>query len=169
MSKYEQGARDFYLTQIPNAELLELAVSNQPGSTSFQVSPDLYGGSLFHPADFRSYETVNVQVKTLDGIAEELHISGRGLLKIDVQCAEHLVLEGASQFLSQVDAVVAELSLVRYDERALVYLEMLELMNQLGFRYFDETGEWRSPVDGTLLQKELVFVRKDLLPPPISR
>jgi hypothetical protein len=46
---------------------------------------------------------------------------------------------------------------------------MLNLLAQLGFRYYDETGEWRSPIDGTLLQKEVVFIRQDLLVPETSR
>jgi hypothetical protein len=110
-----------------------------------------------------------VAVKTLDQVAKDQQISGRGILKLDVQCAEHIVLEGAKEFIAQVDLVVAELSFIRYDQDALVFNEMLNLLVQLGFRYYDETGEWRSPIDGTLLQKEVVFIRQDLLVPETSR
>ncbi|MBE9203060.1 FkbM family methyltransferase [Synechocystis salina LEGE 06099] len=169
INRYEQNARNYYLTNIPQAKFLEIAVSNQSGQLSFQVSPDLYGSSLLTPADFRDYETVTVAVKTLDQVAEEENLQGQGILKLDVQCAEHIVLAGAKNFLEQVDLVVAELSYVRYDENALVFLEMLNLLEQLGFRYYDETGEWRSPIDGTLLQKEVVFIRQDFLVPETSR
>ncbi len=169
INRYEQAARNYYLKNIPKAKFLEIAVSNQSGQLSFQVSPDLYGSSLLTPADFRDYETVTVAVKTLDQVAQEEQLQGRGILKLDVQCAEHIVLEGASNFLNQVDLVVAELSYIRYDEKALIFLEMLNLLDQLGFRYYDETGEWRSPIDGTLLQKEVVFIRQDLLIPETSR
>ena len=169
ISRYEQAARNYYLRNIPKAKFLEIAVSNEAGQLSFQVSPDLYGSSLLTPADFRNYETMKVEVKTLAQVASEQQLSGRGILKLDVQCAEHIVLEGAKVFLEQVDLVIAELSLIRYDPDALVYLEMLNLLDQLGFRYYDETGGWRSPIDGTLLQKELVFIRQDLLVPETSR
>ncbi|MBD2653560.1 FkbM family methyltransferase [Synechocystis sp. FACHB-383] len=169
INRYEQAARNYYLKNIPKAKFLEIAVSDESGQLSFQVSPDLYGSSLLTPADFRDYETVTVAVKTLDQVAEEENLQGRGILKLDVQCAEHIVLAGANTFLEQVDLVVAELSYVRYDENALVFLEMLNLLEQLGFRYYDETGEWRSPIDGTLLQKEVVFIRQDLLVPETSR
>jgi len=169
ISKYEQSARNYYICNIPQAELLEIAISNQAGQLSFQVSPDLYGSSLLTPADFRNYETITVEVKTLDQVATDEQISGRGILKLDVQCAEHIVLEGAKEFIAQVDLVVAELSFIRYDQNALVFNEMLNLLDQLGFRYYDETGEWRSPIDGTLLQKEVVFIRQDLLVPETSR
>ena len=169
INRYEQAARNYYLKNIPIAKFLELAVSNESGQLSFQVSPDLYGSSLLTPADFREYETVSVSVKTLDQVAQDQKIAGRGILKLDVQCAEHLVLQGASKFLDQVDLIIAELSFVRYDEHALVFLQMLNLLDELGFRYYDETGEWRSPSDGTLLQKEVAFIRSDLLIPPTSR
>jgi FkbM family methyltransferase len=169
INRYEQAARNYYLKNIPIAKFLDLAVSNESGQLSFQVSPDLYGSSLLTPADFREYETVSVSVKTLDQVAQDQKIAGRGILKLDVQCAEHLVLQGASKFLDQVDLIIAELSFVRYDEQALVFLQMLNLLDELGFRYYDETGEWRSPSDGTLLQKEVAFIRSDLLIPPTSR
>ncbi len=169
ISKYEQSARNYYIRNIPKTELLEIAISNQAAQLSFQVSPDLYGSSLLTTADFRNYETITVAVKTLDQVATDQEISGRGILKLDVQCAEHIVLEGAKEFIAQVDLVVAELSFIRYDQDALVFNEMLNLLEQLGFRYYDETGEWRSPVDGTLLQKEVVFIRQDLLVPETSR
>jgi FkbM family methyltransferase len=169
INRYEEAARNYYLKNIPIAKFLDLAVSNESGQLSFQVSPDLYGSSLLTPADFREYETVSVSVKTLDQVAQDQKIAGRGILKLDVQCAEHLVLQGASKFLDQVDLIIAELSFVRYDEHALVFLQMLNLLDELGFRYYDETGEWRSPSDGTLLQKEVAFIRSDLLIPLTSR
>ena len=169
INRYEQSARNFYIRNIPQVKLLEIAVSNESGQLSFQVSPDLYGSSLLKPADFREYETVTVPVKTLDQVWQDEHLQGRGILKLDVQCAEHIVLEGAGELLNHIDLVAAELSFIRYDEQALIFLEMLNLLDKLGFRYYDETGGWRSPIDGTLLQKEVVFIRKALLVPETSR
>ncbi|MFN5515078.1 MAG: FkbM family methyltransferase [Cyanobacteriota bacterium] len=169
INRYEQSARNFYIRNIPRVKLLEVAVSNESGELSFQVSPDLYGSSLLKPADFREYETVTVPVQTLDQVWKEEHLQGRGILKLDVQCAEHIVLEGAGELLHHIDLIAAELSFLRYDEQALIFLEMLNLLDRLGFRYYDETGGWRSPIDGTLLQKEVVFIRKDLLVPETSR
>ena len=108
-------------------------------------------------------------MKTLDQIAREASIRGRGLLKLDVQCAEHLVLEGGGEFLAHLDAIVAELSLLRYRPQARVFLEMLQFLDQLGFRYYDETGKWRSRLTGTLLQREVMFVRRSILVPETSR
>jgi Methyltransferase FkbM domain len=93
-------------------------------------------------------------------------ISGRGILRIDASGAEHLVLEGAARFLSQIDVVVIWVSLAGCGAAARSFSGMLVLMENLGFRYFDDAGNWRSPVDGTLLRKEAVFLRSGLLAPP---
>jgi FkbM family methyltransferase len=169
MSKYDRSAVDHHLRKIRRVEVLEIAVSNQVGRASFHVSEDLYGSSLFRPADFRSYDSCEVDVDTLDNIARKMGVEGRGILKLDVQCAEHIVLDGARELLARVDGVVAEISLVRYDSQALVLSEMLQLLKGLGYRYYDDTGFWRSPIDGTLLQKEILFLKNDLCVPETSR
>jgi FkbM family methyltransferase len=169
LSQHDPVARNYYVTRIPRVELLEIAVSDRVGQASFNVSEDLYGSSLLNPADFRHYRTVEVPVDTLDNVVRARAVTGRGVLKLDVQCAEHLVLKGARELLDRVDAIVTEISVVRYDEEALVLLEMIQLFEGLGYRYYDEAGVWRSPVDGTLLQKEVLFLRKELCTSQTSR
>jgi FkbM family methyltransferase len=149
-------------------ELVEAAASNKEGRAVFNVSPDLYGSSLLHLADFRTYQQIEVPVVTLDRVRNDKKITGRGILKIDVQCAEHLVLEGAATLLAQIDVLVLEISLVRYAPEAKVFSEMVILLQLLGFRYYDDAGTWRSPVDGTLLQKDAVFIRSGLFTPALS-
>jgi len=104
----------WYFKRNPDFETVAAAVSDHPGEAELNVSPDLYGSSLLHPGDSRPYETLKVPILTLDQIAREKKLVGRGLLKVDVQFTEHLVLAGATQLLEQVDALLLELSLFRY-------------------------------------------------------
>jgi FkbM family methyltransferase len=161
ISRHDPLAKRYYIDPHPNFEVAEVALSNYSGRTRFQVSADLYGSSLLDLDDFRTYNSIEVNVITLDNLAVERQITGRGLLKIDVQCAEHLVLEGAKEFLSQIDAIILELSLVRFDHNAKIFAEMLVWLDELGFRYYDDIGEWRLPEYGTLMQKDGLFVRRD--------
>lgn len=153
---------DWFFRKHPDFECLAVAVSDRPGEVELNVSPDLYGSSLLQPADFRSYHTLTVPVTTLDQAAREKKLTGRGLLKIDVQFAEHLVLKGAEHVLGQTDALLVELSLVAYTPQARLFHEMCDLIRGLGFRYYEDVGGWRSPTDGTLLQKDVLFVRENL-------
>jgi len=159
-SKYKKIS-SWYFKKNPGFECVEAAVSDYSGAAQFDVSDDLYGSSLLDPNDCRNYESINVPVVTLDDLAHQKKITGRGLLKIDVQFAEHLVLAGASELLCQVDAVLVELSLVKFAVQAKVFGEMYSLMQSLGFRYYEDTGGWRCPVDGTTVQKDVLFVREE--------
>jgi FkbM family methyltransferase len=166
LSRYAQEyqeARKHMIDRHANFEVVEALVSNQTGRQMMSISADLYNSSIYQIKSSKLTETVEVEVITLDWLAQERSITGRGLLKLDVQFAEHLVIEGASQFLPQVDVCIIELSLWKYQEETKTLLEMLEIMSQLGFRYYDEVGEWRLPEDGgTLREKDILFVRKNL-------
>ena len=154
---------DWYFRKHPEFEPVAAAVSDEPGEAELSVSEDLYGSSLLHPTDFRAYQTLRVPVRTLDEVVREKRLMGRGLLKIDVQFAEHLVLAGAKKLLPRVDALLVELSLLRYAPQAMIFEEMWELIRGLGFRYYEDTGGWRCPIDGTTVQKDVLFVRPQVL------
>ncbi|MBV9489985.1 MAG: FkbM family methyltransferase [Verrucomicrobia bacterium] len=133
---------------------------------NFHVSHDLYGSSFFEDesfADGRAYEDVEVSVRTLDEIAETEGIAGRGLVKIDTQFSEHLVIGGAARFLEQVDFILVEVSLFRLSPECRIFPEIVEQLRACGFYYYDEAGGWRDPSTGQLLQQDAVFARGDRL------
>jgi hypothetical protein len=112
---------------------------------------------------FGDHEPESVTLKTLDQLTQEENIFGRGILKLDLQSDECLVLEGAQQFMEQVDLVIVELSLIPLDGKSELFLQLLNRLDHLNFRYYDEFGETRSPVDGTLRLKNVGFIRRGLL------
>lgn len=150
----------WYHKQHPEFEWVAAAASNKDGKATFQVSNDLYGSSLFSPEDNRSYQSVEVPVVCLDTVLEQKRLTGRGMVKIDVQFAEHLVIEGAQQLLRQVDFLIMELTLRRCVPEARTFVEMVNQMEAAGFVYHDDIGDWRCPMTGILEQKDVVFVNK---------
>jgi FkbM family methyltransferase len=154
---YPAWCRELY----PNFEWIESAASNTDGETQFNVSHDLYGSSLLLPTDERAYTPRQVRVSTLDSIKHKQGLTGHGILKIDVQCAEHLVLEGAVEVLQQVDILLLELTLRKSAEGAKTMLEMVDMLTRQGYVYADDVGCWRNPVTGLLEQKDVLFVREE--------
>lgn len=148
----------------PHYELIEAAISDKEGEISFSVSSDLYGSSLIQVSDIVDVvDQVTVPMRTVDAIAGEKKIKGRGLLKVDVQFAEHLVIDGALKLISkQTDIVILELTLPRVAKNSKTFLEMCKRMDELGFRIFDIAGNWRIPRTGELEQVDIVFAREDL-------
>jgi FkbM family methyltransferase len=162
LSRHDALSRKIFIENHSNFETVEAIASNYIGATTLQVSSDLYNSSLFELNHSQFSEEVDIVVVTLDRIAERKKIEGRGILKMDVQFAEHLVLEGASELLKQVDLIITELSFLKHHPAGKTFLEMLDLLNELGFRYYDDAGEWRLPTDGTLHNKDGLFVRQSL-------
>lgn len=139
-------------------EWVAAAASNEDGNATFQISNDLYGSSLLTPQDNRSYHSVEVPVVTLDTVMTDKAVTGRGVVKIDVQFAEHLVIEGAQKLLANVDFLIVELTLLRQVPEARTFLEMVNQLEEIGFKYFDDIGGWRCPMTGILEQKDVVFI-----------
>jgi hypothetical protein len=146
ISKYTEPSETAKNSGHARFERVEAAASNRP--------------------DCPAGQSVEVPVVTIGQLAKDKEISGRGILRINAPGAERLVLEGAADFLSQIDAVVIGVSLAGCAAEAKSFSGVLVFMEDLGFRYFDDAGGWRSPVDGTLLRKEAVFLRSGLLALP---
>ena len=88
----------------------QAAVSDRAGRRKLQVSGDLYNSSLLHVSKVATVDRVEeVEVAEFydDLLVSREKITGRGLLKIDVQYAEHMVLAGGREFVAgQVDAII---------------------------------------------------------------
>ncbi len=143
-------------------EIVPKAVADREGAVRLNIATDLCSSSLYglHASQFA--QAIEAPVTTLDAIATEKRLVGRGLLKLDIQFAEHLALMGAANLIQQIDAVVMEISLVRYYPDCKIFFEMLQIMDTLGFQYFDDVGEYRRP-DGILSHKDGLFVRKGVI------
>lgn len=157
-SRYE------YVSNCDNFEFVEAGVGARGGKAEFEVSDDLYNSSLISVSEMVAVvETVAVPIVTIDGLVKKKKLTGRGLLKVDVQNAEHLVIEGSTKALKEcIDVVVLELSLVQVHPDARSLLQVSDMMDGLGFRIYDQISHWRTPDTGELEQMDLVFVRKGL-------
>jgi FkbM family methyltransferase len=164
LERYQQQDNTIYALH-PEFTNIACAVADKAGEMEFNISPDLYSSSFLDGVETspdRHWEPAKVQVRTLDEISSTLPILGRGLLKIDVQLVEHLVLDGAARFLDQVDVICLELSLERFAPVAKTFIEMVTKLNDLGFEYFDYAGSWRNSKTGRMIQQDTVFIRRSL-------
>jgi FkbM family methyltransferase len=163
IDKYLEANGAIYRSR-PQFERISAAVGQTGGYAKMHVSQDLYGSSLLdatHFPDSRDFEEVEVMVSTLDDIAAQHGIHGRGILKVDMQFAEYAVLEGAVEFLKQVDFIFVETNIKVFVPGTKTFSQIVDLLRANGFECFDFGGEWRDPVTGYLLQKDVVFCRGD--------
>lgn len=105
-------------------------------------------------------EKVSVPVTTLDNIFQNIALKSPVLLKIDVQGFELSVLEGAEQLLKQVDCIVCEVSYIPLYQGQAVFPEVFHLLKHSGFRYGGSLENLHSPIDGSILQSDAVFLHE---------
>ena len=107
--------------------------------------------------------TLTVPMSRLDDLVEEVGLADVNFIKLDVQGAEIDVLEGAHHLLAThpVDFVLAELSLIRFNEGAPLADEVIAYMRGHGFGLHDifELHYWNDQ----LIQIDVLFARDRLL------
>ena len=140
---------------VANAELVPLALAERNGEATFHVSSgrprDEFAGqdwnygnkssSLLAPAqadpmygwvEFK--ETITVPTRTLADFCRDRKISHVDFIHMDVQGAEHLVLQGAGPMLAKVTAIWLEVSDRELYAGQKLRAEIEQIMRAHGFR-----------------------------------
>jgi hypothetical protein len=149
------------LDQHPHFEILQTAVGNAHIERVCRAAHH----RTRHPASYAcaEYLTQQLEETTLDRLAQLRRLAGRGLLRINMPHLEERILDGAAELLGRLDAIAMDLSVTDSDqEYCHDVADLVQRMNLLGFWYYDDIGCRRSPVDGSLTEKSILFVRHDL-------
>lgn len=101
-----------------------------------------------------------VPVLTLDDWAGRSDLRDDVLLKMDVQGAEDLVLQGASVQLKRIGAVVAEVAVTPTYEGAPDAARLTSMLADHGFYFGGELDVVRSPVTHEVVEYDALFVRR---------
>lgn len=133
---YRKNVRLFALAAAPEEGKLDLLVpARATGWGRLSLSEGVLDTHLQQGGNLARYV---VQAKPLAGLIEELGLQGKkiGLLKVDVEGAELMVLASLGEAISQVEEVLCELSSA--NQRAFGYApgELLIWLEERGFRYF---------------------------------
>ena len=100
-----------------------------------------------------------IQTLTLDSIIEEQRIQNIDLIKIDVQGAEHLVLQGGVETLKRTKLVFIEFSYKPLYEKSSTFFDLYNIFYENNFMLVSTSNGYASP-SGELLQGDALFVNK---------
>jgi len=103
-----------------------------------------------------------VITRTIDSIVIETKLKKIDILKIDVQGAEHLVINGAKETLKKTKFAYIELSFKPLYKGSSVFHEIYKLMENHGFILIEISPGYRSSLN-EILQVDAFFVNKALL------
>ncbi len=161
-SQYDFYVRKRHTDQHPDFEIVEKALSGNSGTAPFYVTDDLYTSSFLHREPRTDPSRIDVEVVTLDELSGERSLTGRGVLKLDIQGSEVLALTGAKELLNRVDALIVKLPMMETEAGGKSFYEVLTMLHESGFRLYDGLEELRDPSLGTLSLKTYFFVRSPL-------
>jgi FkbM family methyltransferase len=106
-----------------------IGLSDQPGELTLHLADS---GSSFETAFVKNYSTasIRVPVDTLDNYCRDMRISDIDFIKIDVECFEKKVLEGACEVISKY--------------KPAIFLEIIGIVNEIHFENdcYLETIQW---------------------------
>jgi FkbM family methyltransferase len=155
-----------YLKQISskyNAEYVIAAAGPKTGTMEINVHPDLLGSSIYKESDGSYVDGVSrkVPVVTLDTLCRSRHLSGSYLIKVDVQGAECLVLEGAQKILKETEVVILEVNFFQFHLNGPQFFDIVSYMKKCGFVVYDIFGGYNRPLDYALASVDIVFVKEN--------
>ncbi len=107
-------------------------------------------------------DPITVEMRTLDSFLAGGETAAPQLIKADVQGYELEVLRGGSRALTTADAVLLEVSFRELYEGQPLAHEVINYLGERGFAVGDICS-FSQAADGTLLQSDLLFLRRDRL------
>jgi FkbM family methyltransferase len=138
---------------LQSALVINAAVTNFNGRVSISLSKNLQYSSILggHDGSTREVESV-----TLDRIREMHAQANKFLVKIDVDGAEIIVLQGAREILASDSIFIIEASVAESFPR---FQRLMDFMGREGYQVFDIVDPLYRPSDTHLWQVDLVFAR----------
>jgi FkbM family methyltransferase len=118
--------------------VIEAAVGAVDGVGRFKSNPESNLGTLVEGTDGRS-----VDITSMNHLIESLPNHHIDLLKIDIEGGEQELLTRNTEWLSAVDAIIAEFHPDRVD-----YSGLIQGLIRKGFRYIPAGSAWYGSMDG---------------------
>ncbi len=153
----------------PTIHAFNMALSNGSGTAEFHVNPSSATNSLL-PTDpqapqiwgkglLETYDKIKVQTITIDDFCRTHGIDRIHLLKLDVQGAEPLVLEGARQFLDsgKIDLIYTEIITMPSYSGQMELHDFLTMLHEYGFCLYNFYHFFLH--SGRLKQMDAIFTR----------
>ena len=155
------------LAPFGNFQAFNTAIGEQTGEMKFHRSDFSPSSSVLEMGELHRQTfpqsahstTVSVPVARLDDYLDRISLDSAVFLKIDVQGYEDAVLRGSGQVLKQVDFIEIEVSYQPLYSGQVLFEGIHQLLTQAGFRFAGNLDSMLSPLDGSILQSDSLFIR----------
>ena len=102
-----------------------------------------------------------IEIKKLDSVFSSFcKKDEKVMVKIDTQGFEKNVIDGATKSLMNIKIIQLEMSIVPLYENEMLFIEMINYLDNKGFQLFSLENGFSDPTTGRLLQVDGIFVNK---------
>lgn len=133
-------------------------ISAHTPSSSLLKMADLHT-EVFAGTNF--IETEVISIKRLDDIFSDLALTGKIMVKIDVQGFEDRVIKGGMNTLKKADLILIETSFEELYEGQLLFDGIYQLLANLGFIFKGNLTQAINRKDGKILYAESIFINSN--------
>jgi FkbM family methyltransferase len=156
------------MINVPNFRAFNYALGDTDTNMQMHVKDFTPSSSLLPMADlhvqafpYTANEHIEeVKIRRLDGVARELDFDGNLLVKIDVQDYEDRVIRGGQSVILQARVLIVETSFQCLYVDQLLFDDIYDILREMGFRYVGNLLQLKSPLDGSVLQADSIFMKK---------
>jgi FkbM family methyltransferase len=138
-------SRQIELNALCNVKVFPIALSDKQGTVSFHVPSEGYEGygSMHANGRFNVMKTIEVATERLDDVLCKLNNPKIGLVKMDAEGAELLILRGATQLLSSPDrpVLIFEANETNCKPFGYCVFDILQFVHTFGYRLRQLDGE----------------------------
>ncbi|MFH2039710.1 MAG: FkbM family methyltransferase [Chloroflexota bacterium] len=155
------------LTPLGNFQAFNTAIGEQTGEMDFHRSDFSPSSSVLEMGELHRQTfpqsahstSIVVPVARLDDYLGQINLDPPVFLKIDVQGYEDAVLRGAKQVLKRVDFLEIEVSYQPLYSGQVLFEGIHQLLIQADFHFAGNLDSMFSPLDGSILQSDALFIR----------
>jgi len=150
-----------YLKQITDQYSITLLAKDTTNYSFFTMksNPINTGNSIYRELT-EHYSPENTNVITIQGTKQDDMFKSSqefDLIKIDTQGSELDIISGGVELCTKAKGILLEVSLTQYNENAPLYQEVLDFMENLGFRKAAILSENIHP---TVHQQDILFIKQ---------
>jgi FkbM family methyltransferase len=152
----------------PKFEAFNFALGERDGRLEMHKNEWTQSSSLLPMAELhkqvftytKNETTEEIEIRRLDDVLRDVTLRPEILVKLDTQGYEDKVILGGGEVISKAKLVVVETSFQTLYEGQPLFDDIYQLLRARGFSYAGNSYQLLSPVDGTIMQVDAVFVRR---------
>ena len=151
-----------------NFEVITCAVGNTIGKVKFYKNQDSQVSSILEIGGMRKSlfpesrvtDEVDIPINTLDALFDNRNIESPILVKLDVQGAELMVIDGARDFLNKVKWLVIEIAFVDLYKGEPSFEKICKMLDLHGFEFIKPLNFHASPSGLEIIEMDAFFQRR---------